>query len=167
MRIPRRLPQVTPTLVDKVVSYFDPVRGAERHRARLMLALTGGYIGARKDRRATQEWRTTSGSADADQIPDLPALRDRSRDPSRNTPLASGAINTVVTNVVGTGLEPQSIIDREYLGLDDDAADEWQKQAEREWWLWASSVECDASRTLDFCAMQDVVFRSVLESGDI
>ena len=43
------------------------------------------------------------GSADADLLPALPELRNRSRDLARNNPLAGGAINTVVTNVIGTG----------------------------------------------------------------
>lgn len=163
----RGLPEVHPTLVDRVVTYFDPVKGAMRQRARMMLALSGGYTGAKRDRRATQEWRTGSGSADADILPDLPALRDRSRDLSRNVPIASGAISTAVTNVVGTGLDPQSMIDRDVLGISDEQADAWQRQAEREWWLWAASQECDATRTQDFCGMQDMIFRSVLESGDV
>src|SRR5688572_19314889 len=103
-----RLPAIQPTLVDRVVSYFDAVRAAERHRARMMLAISGGYSGAKRDRRPTSEWRPGAGSADADILPDLPMLRDRSRDLTRNAPLAGGAVNTVVTNVVGTGLDPQS-----------------------------------------------------------
>jgi lambda family phage portal protein len=165
--VKERFPKIEPNLIDRVVSYFDPIRGASRHRARVMLALTGGYTGARHDRRPTQDWRTTSGSADADILPDLPTLRDRSRDLSRNAPLASGALSTVITNVVGTGLEPQSVIDREALGLDDPAVDEWQKAAEREWWLWAGNQECDITRTQDFAGLQNVAFRSVLESGDL
>ena len=163
----RRLPEVTPTVVDRVVSYFDPIRGAERHRARMMLALAGGYTGAKRDRRATSQWSTGSGSADADILPDLPVLRDRSRDLSRNAPLAGGVISTVVTNVVGTGLDPQSQIDRDLLNIGDEAADAWQRAAEREWWLWAGSQECDITRTQDFCGLQDMALRSVLESGDV
>jgi lambda family phage portal protein len=162
-----KLPAIRPTLTDRVVAYFDPVRGAERFRARMVLALAGGYTGGRRDRRATSEWRTTSGSADADLLPDLAVLRDRSRDLTRNAPLAAGAVSTVVTNVVGTGLEPQSQIDRDLLGLTDQAADDWQRAVEREWWLWASSTDCDVTRTQDFCALQDLIFRATLESGDV
>jgi lambda family phage portal protein len=133
----------------------------------MILALAGGYTGARRDRRATSEWLTGGGSADADLLPDLAVLRNRSRDLVRNAPLASGAIATVVTNCVGTGLEPQSQIDRDLLGLDDEAADEWQRMVEREWWLWASSPNCDVSQVQDFQALQDLIFRAVLESGDV
>ena len=61
------------------------------------MALYGDYTGARKDRRQTQAWQTIDGSADQVTLPDLPALRERSRDLIRNAPLATGAINTVVT----------------------------------------------------------------------
>lgn len=163
----RRPPEIEPTVIDKVVSYFSPVRGFERHRARMNLAMSGGYIGARRDRRATQDFHPGGGSADADLLPDLPELRERSRALVRNTPLAGGAISTVVTNVVGTGLEPQAMIDREILRLSDDEADSWQRAAEREWWLWAGTTECDVTRTQDFAGLQDMVFRSALESGDV
>lgn len=165
-----QLPEVKPTLVDRIVNYVDPIRGLQRQRARMVSALAGGYggyIGARKDRRATSQMRTSDGSADADLIPDLPTLRERTRDLSRNAPLAGGAINTAVTNVVGTGLDAHSSIDRAFLGISDEAADAWQRAAEREWWLWALSCDCDATRTQNFAALQDLVFRSVLESGDV
>ena len=48
--------------------------------------------------------RPLMAASDQVTLPDLPALRERSRDLIRNAPLATGAINTVVvTNVVGTG----------------------------------------------------------------
>ena len=53
------------TLVDRVVGYFSPVQALQRQRARISMALAGSYTGASKSRRATSEWKTTSGSADA------------------------------------------------------------------------------------------------------
>lgn len=169
MRRPPHFPKVEPTFVDRVVGYFDPERGARRYHARAVMALAGGggYFGGRRDRRSTQEWRTGNASADADILPDLPLLRDRSRDLVRNTPLATGAINTVVTNVVGTGLTVQSRIDRRMLSVGDQQAEDWQRAAEAEWSLWADSQECDVTRTQDFYGLQDVIFRSALESGDV
>ena len=71
----------------------------------------------------TKIWNTASGSADAVSLDYLPTLRDRSRDLLRNAPLATGAVNTVITNVIGTGLKPQSHLDRDiskpYLKTDD------------------------------------------------
>ncbi|TAN60451.1 phage portal protein [bacterium] len=91
-----------------------------------MLALSGSYIGASRAKRSLSQWRTSWGDADSDTLFDLPILRDRSRDLIRNAPLATGAINTVCTNVVGTGLKLQSRIDRETLGMDEVEADAWE-----------------------------------------
>ncbi len=160
------LAAVRPNWLDRVVGYVNPVAGRERLRARMMMAVAGGYTGGSRTRRATSEWRTTlSATADADLLPDLPTLRDRTRDLVRNNPLAGGAINTVVTSVVGTGLMLQSEIDRDVLGLTEAAAVTWQAGAEREWRLWCA--ECDLTRTQNFYELQDLVFRSALESGDV
>jgi len=59
-------------------------------------------------------------------------LRDRSRDLIRNAPLAAGAVNTVCTNVVGTGLKFQSGINSGARGMDEDEADAWESNTERE-----------------------------------
>lgn len=167
----RRTPAIEPNLIDKLVTWISPQRGVERHRARTMLAMAGGYTGGRRDRRQTAEWNTTGGSADADLEPDRAILIERSRDLCRNAPLARGAVNTVVTNVVGTGLTVQARIDREVLapifGGDSDAADAWERAAEREFRLWAGSPDCDVTRTQNFAAFQGMAFRSVLESGDM
>lgn len=126
---------------------------------------SGGYQGARSDRASLQEWTTRVGSADTDQLPDLPTLRARSRDLVRNAPLATGALNTVVTNVVGTGLRLQSSIDREVLGLSDEEADAWERRVERIWRLHARKLDIEGE--LGDAALQDLTFRSVLESGDL
>ncbi|MFA6148657.1 MAG: phage portal protein [bacterium] len=154
-------------MVDRIVNFFDPVRGNRRLQARMIAAVAGGYIGASRERRNLRLWNPFGFDPDAALLPDLAALRERSRDLVRNAPLASGAIHTVVTSVIGTGLKLHSRIDREVLSLGEDEADTWEKQAEREWRLWSESPECDVARTLDFAALQDLVFRQVLENGDV
>jgi hypothetical protein len=127
----------------------------------------GGYTGARTNRRQTQQWRLRVNSADSDIIFDLPLLRDRSRDLIRNAPLATGAIGTVCQNVIGTGLQLQSAIESETLGMDEDEASAWMSKTEREFRLWAESTECDVTRTQNFYGLQNLGFRSALESGDV
>ena len=126
-----------------------------------------GYLGARYDRRSMKEWRPGTGSANADTNCDLPTLRGRSRDLQRNAPIATGAINTVVTSTVGVGLRPQSRIDRELLGLSEDEADAWERHAQRVWRLWADSPNCDVTRTQHFAGLTDQVLRATLASGDV
>lgn len=111
-------------------------------------------------------WDLSAGSANADTLPYADDLRYQSRDLYRNNPLAGGALRTLSTNVVGTGLLPQSMIDTKILGLSDDAANEWQSDAERYFFLWAASQNADIRRTLNFWQMQDLVFLTALMSGD-
>lgn len=131
------------------------------------LALSGGYTGASRQRPALRHFAPPAVDADSDTVGDLDTLRARSRDLVRNAPLAGGAINTMVTNVVGTGLTLQSRVDAGLLGLSDDAAAAWQRVAEREWLLWSESPLCDVTRGQDFYGLQALAFRSALESGDV
>ena len=160
---------VRENLVDRVVRYFDPIQGKARLLARLQSemagAMLGGYVGTSRSDRALSGWRTAVGSPDTDILTDLQTLRDRSRWLARNSPLGGGAINTTVTNVVGGGLKLQARIDRAALGLSDDQADAWEALVEREWCLFAK--HCDAMRILSFGWLQEVAFRSALESGDV
>ena len=165
-----RYPKVTQNWLDKTVSYFNPQSGLKRLEAKTRMALAGGYTGARRDRKQTKSWNVSDGSADNVTLPDLPILRERSRDLLRNAPLACGAINTVVTNVVGTGLKVQSHIDREILKpllKDEESFDKFERDAERIFRNWAESTDSDATRSQTFSEIQNLILRSTLESGDI
>jgi len=129
--------------------------------------LAGGYTGASKSRRALKEWPTFGYDPDSDILPDLSALRERSRDLIRNNPLATGAIKTKVTNVVGSGLKLQARIDRGVLNLTDDQADAWEATTEREWQLFWGSKDCDLARTLNGDGLTRLVYRQVKENGDV
>lgn len=157
--------EVAPTLMDRAVSWFSPEAGARRFRARVQLALLGGY-GTHKKRRQIKDWNPSQGDADADLLPDLPDLREEARDLERRMPLAGGAIRTKVTNVVGAELRMQSAVDREFLGLSDDEADEIESGFEREWGIFANTVECDLERERTFGQLVRVAYGSRLSSGD-
>ena len=162
---------VKDTIIDKVVNYFNPVSGAKRLNSRAQIAtfeaLSGAYSGVSKSRRSISGYNPRTLDADSAILPDLPALRDACDDLARNNPVAVGAINTNVTNVVGTGLTLQSNIDWRVLNITEEAADDLQVQIEREWALFSESKDCDITRTLDFGGIQDVAFRSMLTKGDV
>lgn len=132
--------------------------------SRLSSAL-GGYSGRKRDRRATSNWRPKQTSVNEKPSADLPNLRSRSRNLARNVPIATGAINTVVTSVIGDGLMLQSQIDTEDLGLTAEQAEAWKRQAEREFAIWARRP--DFASKLNFDEMQALILRPVLESGDV
>lgn len=164
-----RRPVVEASWLDRAIGAVAPGAGVRRLHNRFQFnSLVGGYKGASKKRRATENWSLTGGSsADGALLMDLPVLRDRSRDLQRNNPLAAGAINTKVTSVIGTGLTPKPQIDAEFLGLNEDDAEAWQKEAYRLWLLWSESEECDITRTQTFAEQQELAFRGTLEAGDI
>lgn len=127
----------------------------------------GGYNGASITRSTLGLWRSMGASVNAETVLDLPALRARSSDLTRNAPVAAGAIATDVTHVVGTGLTLKPNPDAALLGLDEDAARKWAEATLREFQLWAASPDVDAERVNDFYALQRLVYRSTDESGDI
>lgn len=167
IKIGKKKFEIDHNVVDRVIEHVAPAWGARRLKSRIAAAmLGGGYSGASKSKRALSGWDPGVGSADADTMPDLETLRARSRDLARNVPLATGVLHTQIINVVGTGLAMQSTIDRDYLGLDDEAAAAWQADTEREFCLWAESTNCDAAGLLSFYGLQALAFRSMLENGD-
>lgn len=157
-----------PNIVDRVVGYFAPGRALSMLRDRTMLSLhtgQGGFQGGRKDRRQTQNWLPGGGSADADLLPQLNDIRARARDLGRNVPIATGAIATNITHVIGDGLQLNAQCNRHILGIAEEAAAEFNRIAEREFALWCRTA--DLTRVQHFSDMQALLFRGVLESGDI
>ncbi len=168
IKVPRKgTVTVEDNFLDRAIRVVSPERYARRIRSRIVGAIVGNYFGASTVRRQTSQWKPIDGDPDSTISYELGDLRQRSRDLIRNTPLATGAINTVTTNVVGSGLKLQVRIDRSTVNLSDDEADAWEAAAEREWALFSESKECDLSRTLNFAAITELVFRQVLENGDI
>ncbi len=152
---------------DKAVSFVSPAYAVKRAKSKLQLEMLNSYEGASKSKRSLKEWSTLGNDADSDVLPDLETLRERSRDLIRNNPLATGAIKTKVTNVVGTGLKLQSRVDRTFLKLTDEQADEWESATEREWRNFWDTKEVDAARTLTGNAITRQAYQQVKENGDV
>lgn len=156
---------MTTNFLERAIGAISPKWALERHKSRIALAMTGGYAGAGY-RETLSNWSPGVADADGDSVGDLRELRARSRDLVRNSPIAGGAIDTQVTHVVGTGLSLQSRIDAKRLGMTPEAAAEWQAATEREFAIWAASEFADAYGEQTFYELQDLAFRSALESGD-
>lgn len=157
--------EVRETLPDRLVSWLDPVKGLARLRARALASAAGGFTGGDKMHRGMRLWSTGEKSANDVISADLRTMRARSRDLVRNSPIAVGAVNSVVLNVVGDGLVLQSQVDRAVLGLTPEQAKAWQLQAQREFSLWARRP--DFTDRLNWDELQALAMRSVLESGDL
>lgn len=167
-----QLPTVALSRFDRAIAAISPRMGLKRleQKVRLEAAVRffgpGQYAGARTDRPALKNWTPRLGGPNSDSAPDLPALRARSADLERNSPLATGAVSTIVTTTVGTGLRATARIDRELLGLDDKAADEWERKADRIFGWWADSKACDVAGRHTFYQLQELALRCTVTRGD-
>lgn len=138
-------------------------RGARQPQAK-------GYseAGASFVRRALKGFLPNSGSPREDIDWNNMTLRQRGRMLYMSSPVATSAINTNRTKVVGTGLTLKSSVNREVLGLSPEAAKEWQRRTEAEFRLWADQkANCDATGTNNFSGMQQLAVLSWLQSGDV
>lgn len=137
---------------ERLTSIIDPQKGVQQYRARLQeekkqriqetmeavrQASASGYKyhGASTTKNSLIGWITGGGSAEEDNDLQASVLRIRSRDLYTGGGLGRGAPSTMVTNVVGWGIRPKPKIDRDLLGLSEEAAVEWEKAALREFTL--------------------------------
>ncbi len=150
--------------IDNVVQMFSPYHAAKRRYFRFIgKTMFRSYRGA-EGGRLRGSWIPGGGSADEDLLTDLSKLREKSRDLIRNDAIASGAINTIVINIIGTGIKPQSRIDKETLKINEEYADQLQRQIERIWARWIGHA--DASRKLNYFGIEELVERSRLMNGE-
>jgi len=129
-----------------------------------------GYAeaGASFTRRALKNFVPNSGSPREDIDWNNLTLRQRGRLLYMSSPVATAAINTNRTKVIGVGLTLKSAIDREILGLSSEQAKEWQRRTEAEFRMWASKKEhCDATGVNNFEGLQQLALKSWLMSGDV
>lgn len=133
-------------------------------------AYAKGYsdAGASLTRRSLKSFIAQSGSPIEDIDLNNKTLRQRGRMLYMASPIASAAVNTTRTKVVGAGLRMRPAVDRAVLGLSDTAITDWQKKTEAEWRLWAERCEnCDALGMNNFSELQQIAVKSWLMSGDI
>lgn len=130
--------------------------------------VNSGYSdgGASRTRSALRGYNPIKSSTKADIDVNLNTLRNRSADLASNSPLGASAINTLRSNVIGAGLMASPKIDYRLLGLTAEEAKDWQRNALREFNLWANSTACDLYRKNNFFDMQDIAYMSYLIDGD-
>ena len=144
----------------------------DRYRAptgRVIRVVNKGYgdAGASWKKKSLKGFTAESGSPSEDIDQHNSTLRQRARMLYMAAPIATSAIRTNRTNVIGCGLKLKSRINRQILGLTQEQADAWEKKAEAEFELWASRKQaCDATGVNDFYALQQLTLMSWLMSGD-
>ena len=164
---------VRPNLLDRTIAYFRPQAGAERLAARATIAASiglsggGGYRGGRGERGKRRGWFARARSANADMLPGSERLRAEQRDAVMNAPIATAAINRMVTFVVGTGLMALPAIDGAALGLSDEQVEQWHRRIAADYDAYMASKDVDAERKSTGYSLQGVTYRGALTSGDI
>lgn len=143
------------TIVDSIITFFDPQAGLKRAQARAALDAVRKYDAATKGRRGAS-WRSAEGSsANQDMLPYLKIMRDRSRDLVRNNSNATNAVRQIANRVVGTGIRPAIV----GLKSGDEA------KVKQLWKDWAENTDCDFDERSTFYGLQKLVVRTVAESG--
>jgi hypothetical protein len=100
-------------------------------------------------------WGTSSMGPNSAIFGSLNSIRSRSRNLVMNTPQASGAIDSFVSNMIGQGITPSWQIDDRDL----------KEQIQELWVDWVK--ESDSDGTSSFYGQQSLVARSMMESGNV
>lgn len=126
-----------------------------------------GEAGASWYKKAVKGFNAMSGSPREDIDFNNYTMRQRARMLYMAAPMATSAIKTNRTNIVGMGLQLKCRIDRDVVGLSQESAERWQKKTEREFCLWAANRRaCDATGINNFYGLQQLALVSWLMSGD-
>lgn len=160
-------------IFDRMIEGISPQMALRRESARWKLKTIrsfhdSGYdeSGASRNKNSMRGWLASSKTPQEDIDRNIPVLRQRSRSLYMSAPLAVSAIKTNRTSIVGEGLRLKSTIDAEFLSMAPEQAAEWQKNAEREFELWAKSKFCDSTRVNNFYEIQQTACMSWLMNGD-
>ena len=139
--------------IDKVTAPIAPLWTLKRQRARVAADLLMRHYEAAAPGRRTQGWYRLNTDPNTAQGPSLAYTRATARDLVRNNPYAASALQTIVDHTVGVGIvgKPQKPSPR--------AAELWK--------AWASSTACDADGRCDFVGLQKLVWRNVVETGEV
>lgn len=144
--------KVTPNLLDRAISAVSPRLGFKRLQYRNAMNL---FEGASRSKR-TSGWRPSATSIQADTRKGLPILRSRARDLGQNNAYAAAAHREIPANIVGPGIMP-------HVALPDPDA---RAPGERLARMWFDSSVCDADGRMNFYGLENLIARTVVESGE-
>lgn len=127
-----------------------------------------GDAGASWRKRALKSFVASSISAREDIDWNNYTMRQRARMLYMAAPLATSAIKTNRTNVIGCGLRLQAKPNMEILQISPEEAAAWEMRTETEFELWARKKRsCDATGVNNFYGLQQLALMSWLLSGDV
>ena len=113
------------------------------------------YESASSSGARARSWKTSSAGPNMAAAQNLPLMRTRARDAIRNDPWAKTAIARLVSNTIGTGIQP-------HPQHPDTAIRKQQKQLWNDW-----IGESDADSMLDFYGQQTLAARAFFGDGEV
>lgn len=136
-----------PTLVDRVIGWWNPDAGLRRRSSRKLLARA--FEGAAR----TDGWRPrrAGASANADHAADAQELRIRARSLVQNVPYISRGLQAKVSAAIGTGIEPR---------FEGDSADLLNGL----WTKWVKVADADA--IFDLYGLEAAAYRAMEQDGE-
>jgi lambda family phage portal protein len=132
--------------LDRAIGFVAPSWQLRRMQHRSALRIMARYYEAGDVSRRTQEWKRPSGDPNAVTGVSLARLRDAARHLVRNNGYAESAIGTIQDDVVGWGIWPTA------------KHDAWKE--------WTGTTQIDADGRSDLPGLQELVMRTVIESGE-
>lgn len=139
--------------IDRALGFVAPEAGLRRLRARVAAEMLQRHYEAASVGRRTSGWNRSSGDANAVMGAGLARLRDAARDVVRNNGLGESIVETIANHAVGWGIVAKPLKKNARL------AEAWKQ--------WAGTTACDADGQNDFYGLQDLVMRTVVESGEV
>jgi lambda family phage portal protein len=155
--------------------YVVPPRDIARTRARALMGESGvPYDAADYRSRELGGWNAWLGSPDQETTPYRDTVVARSRDMVRNDGWASGAVTTILDNVVGSDLRLVSKPNHKWLKYNTNSAfdhvwaDEFGKAVEANWQAYADDAGkwCDFSRNNTMGQIFRLAYRQKLIDGE-
>tara|TARA_Y100000593_G_scaffold83521_2_gene157518 strand:- start:20010 stop:21701 length:1692 start_codon:yes stop_codon:yes gene_type:complete len=129
----------------------------------------GGFDGASRFEKQIAGWVPPLQSADLDMLPDKEMLDARARDLGRNDAYVQSGANTHKDSIVGGFYMLNAKPSWEVLGFDEEWAEEFQKEVEQKFTLWAESPQnwVDASRENDFTGLIRLAVGVSVYAGEV
>lgn len=145
--------------IEQLLAAIAPRAALRRQAARIQLEQMRRYDGAARGRR-TDAWVTQGSSADAATARGFGVMRDRARDLVRNNPYARKAVESWVTNLIGSGWSFKAKQARR-----NGRQGERVTEAMRAWM--ADPRQCDYHGLLAFDGLMAQAVRTWKESGEV
>lgn len=148
-------------LIDRLVEYISPESALRRKAAREILR---SYDGGKLDRR-TQAWNVQAEPGDTHNYAEVSRLRARSWDLYRNNHHARKLVNTIISQVIGRGITPES----QATNPDGTPDEEFRAQANQVWrdWTWYADASGAPGRGGQvFAGLCHTALRETILSGE-